>query len=85
MVAFIQPSFVVSFSIFCVVGHSKFFHIYFSHGSVSQKVQYLLYTRQGAQNHVFIHTDRSSLWHAGIGIVSMNRTYIKKRKYLDLL
>ena len=65
-----------SFSIFCVVGHLTFFHIYFNYVSFGQKVQYFIYTRQGAQNYAFIHAD--SLWYARIGIINLNRTYIKK-------
>ena len=66
------------FSIFCVVGHLTFFHIYFNYVNFGQKVQYFIYTRQGVQNYVFIHPD--SLWYARIGITNLNRTYIKKIK-----
>ena len=44
-----------------------------------KKVQYLLYTRQGAQNYLSMPIE-NSLWHARIGIFNLSRTYIKKIK-----
>ena len=62
MVAFIQPSvmllfiFVFNFLFSCVVGHLTFFHIDLNYVNFGQKVQYFIYTRQGAQN--YVHADR---------------------------
>ena len=67
-----------SFSIFCEVGHLKFFHKYFNYVNFAQKVQYFIYTLQRAQIYVFIHTNRK--WCARIGTFNLNRTYFKKIK-----
>ena len=61
MVVYIQPFvtlLLITFSIFCVVGHLTFFQIYFNYVNFGQRVQDFLYTRQGAQTCVFTHAHR---------------------------
>ena len=72
------------FSIFWVVGHLTFYHIYFNYINFGQRVHDFLYTRQGASNYICIHAIENSLRHARIGIFNLNRTCMKKVPRLSL-